>query len=591
MRARCIQPALLALITLAAMASAAHGQDVKRPAHLSPSRRSTDVPRALPLKFQGPPTTGAITPLDLMTRLYKFADDSMMGRLAGTPWNDKGTDYIASEVKRLGLTPAGDDGYFQHPLVSKAFADSSWIGVGGKRFTLWKDFAPRYQGDTIAVLSNAPVVFGGTWGDSASYLPKDQATGKVVVVRLAKKPDGSVDYQLVNRAQLTARFSTAAAVAVTQLDYVPPGYVEQNYAAPSVGVKTDAESAAPHVPSYFYVTSAVADEMLGAPVASAQTGATGRAVDGRLHQVSGVAPGRNVLAILPGADPRLKGEFVVIGAHDDHIGFNHTPADHDSIKAVMMHAAPQGADSPDPKPTPEQWAKIRVTMDSLRKLHPSRPDSIYNGADDDGTGSMALLEIAERFATAPVRPKRSVIFAWHVGEEEGMLGSGFFTDHPTVSRDSIVAQLNIDMIGRGKSSDATGEDKEGKLLHGGAGYLQLIGSRRLSTELGDMVEKVNAREKLGLKFDYALDANGHPQNIYCRSDHWSYARWGIPIVFFTTGGHADYHQVTDEPQYIDYDHAAAVTRLIHATAVNVANLDHRVVVDKPKPDPHGDCKQ
>ena len=104
-----------------------------------------------------------------MTRLYKFADDSMMGRLAGTPWNDKGTDYIAAEVKRLGLTPAGDDGYFQHPLVSKAFADSSWIAVGGKRYALWKDFAPRYQGDTAAVLSNAPVVFGGTWGDTASF--------------------------------------------------------------------------------------------------------------------------------------------------------------------------------------------------------------------------------------------------------------------------------------------------------------------------------------------------------------------------------------------------------------------------------------
>jgi Zn-dependent M28 family amino/carboxypeptidase len=230
-------------------------------------------------------------------------------------------------------------------------------------------------------------------------------------------------------------------------------------------------------------------------------------------------------------------------------------------------------------------------MDSLRRLHPARMDSIYNGADDDGSGSMGLLEIAERFATAGVKPKRSIIFAWHVGEEEGMLGSGFFTDHPTVKRDSIVAELNIDMIGRGKRTDATGEDKNGKLLHGGPGYLQLIGSRRLSTELGNMVEAVNKRDGLGLKFDYALDANGHPQNIYCRSDHWSYARWGIPIVFFTTGGHADYHQVTDEPQYIDYDHMATVAKLVHATAVNVANLGHRVAVDHPKPDPHGDCRQ
>ena len=581
----------LAFLALLAAATTVQAQDMRRTAPLKGGEKSTGVPRTLPLKFEGPPTTGAITPLDLMTRLYKFADDSMMGRLAGTPWNDKGTDYIAAEVKRLGLVPAGDDGYFQHPLVSKAFADSSWIAVGGKRYALWKDFAPRYQGDTAARISNAPVVFGGTFGDTTSYLPNDQVTGKVVVIRLAKQPDGTTNYQLVNRAQLTGRFSNAAAIAVESIDYLPPGYLEQNFAAPSVGVKPDVEEAPRRQPSYFYITNALADDMLGAPLAQAKTGAAGRTVDGFLHQTTGVAPGRNVLAILPGSDPKLRNEYVVIGAHDDHIGFNHTPADHDSIKAVMMHAAPQGADSPDPKPTPEQWAKIRVTLDSLRRLHPARMDSIYNGADDDGSGSVGLLEIAERFATAPVKPKRSIIFAWHVGEEEGMLGSGFFTDHPTVKRDSIVAELNIDMIGRGKATDATGEDKGGKLLHGGPGYLQLIGSRRLSTELGDLIEATNKRGKLGFNFDYALDANGHPQNIYCRSDHWAYARWGIPVVFFTTGGHADYHQVTDEPQYIDYGRMAKVATLVRDAAVRIADLDHRIVVDQPKPDPKGACKQ
>jgi Zn-dependent M28 family amino/carboxypeptidase len=282
---------------------------------------------------------------------------------------------------------------------------------------------------------------------------------------------------------------------------------------------------------------------------------------------------------------------VVIGAHDDHVGFNDEPVDHDSVKALMMHAAPQGADSPQPKPTPEQWAAINRSIDSLRKLHPARIDSIYNGADDDGSGSMALLEIAERFATAGTRPKRSVLFAWHVAEELGLWGSAYFTDHPTVPRDSIVAELNIDMVGRGGSGDITGNTKEGAPIHGGPGYVQLIGARRLSTELGDLVERTNTAGKIGLKFDYALDANGHPQNIYCRSDHYMYARYGIPIVFFTTGGHADYHQVTDEPQYIDYRRMSQVATLIHASATNVANLDHRVRVDKPKPDPRGSCRQ
>jgi Zn-dependent M28 family amino/carboxypeptidase len=204
---------------------------------------------------------------------------------------------------------------------------------------------------------------------------------------------------------------------------------------------------------------------------------------------------------------------------------------------------------------------------------------------------MSVLEIAESLANAPTKPKRSILFIWHTGEEAGLYGSEHYTDHPTVPRDSIVAQLNIDMVGRGAASDATGEKKEGGLTHGGTGYLQLVGSRRLSTELGNLVEEVNKSEKLGLSFDYTMDANGHPQNIYCRSDHYSYARYGIPIVFFTTGGHSDYHQVTDEPEYIDYDRMAQVATLVRDAAVKVADLDHRVVVDQPKPDPHGACKQ
>ena len=102
---------------------------------------------------------------------------------------------------------------------------------------------------------------------------------------------------------------------------------------------------------------------------------------------------------------------------------------------------------------------------------------------------------------------------------------------------------------------------------------------------------MNKAEKLNFVFDYNIDADGHPQNIYCRSDHYEYARYGIPVVFMTTGGHADYHQVTDEPQYIDYDHMADVSRLVMASAMKIANLDHRIVVDKPKPNPKGACVQ
>jgi Zn-dependent M28 family amino/carboxypeptidase len=298
------------------------------------------------------------------------------------------------------------------------------------------------------------------------------------------------------------------------------------------------------------------------------------------------------VAILPGSDPALKGQYVAIGAHNDHIGFNTRPVDHDSIRAVDIVARVQGADSPMPTSfTAEQASRIRAMTDSLHRLHGVRRDSIYNGADDDGSGSVTVLEIAEAFARGSAKPKRSLLFVWHAAEEKGLWGSEYYTDHPTVPRDSIVAQLNMDMVGRGAATDVTGEIKEGGLAHGGAGYLQLVGSRRLSTELGDLIERVNRTSKLGFNFDYSQDANGHPQNIYCRSDHYSYARYGIPVVFVTTGGHADYHQVTDEPQYIDYPRMAKVGTLIHDAALTVANLDHRIVVDKTKPDPHGRCVQ
>jgi hypothetical protein len=311
-------------------------------------------------------------------------------------------------------------------------------------------------------------------------------------------------------------------------------------------------------------------------------GAGTKTVQGSLTFVETPAPARNVVAILRGSDPALRGEYVAIGAHNDHIGFDHTPADHDSIRAYNDAMRRLELAAPDHQVSPEQRAQVRVNVDSLRASHAARRDSIFNGADDDGSGTTAVLEIAEAFAGARVKPKRSLIFVWHTGEELGLFGAQYFTDHPTVPRDSIVAQLNMDMVGRGRADDES---------NGGPGYLQLIGTRRLSTELGDLIETVNKSRRQPFSFDYQFDATGHPEQYYCRSDHYMYARYGIPIAFFTTGNHRDYHQVTDEPQYIDYDKLAHVAQFVYDIATATANLDHRMVVDKPKPDPKGNCVQ
>jgi len=538
----------------------------------------------LPLKLAPRPTTAPITSADLMTRLYIFADDSMMGRQVGTEYNVKGTAYIEREVRRFGLVPAGTDGYFQNiPLRTYASDSTSTMRVGDQPLAFGVDFLPVARAERRVALDGLPVVFGGSSADSSTWLPADAVAGKVVVL---SAPRTMSVFRNVLFGPST-RFGRAAAVLVASLDRIPANVV------PAVARTTSLvpDAAPPAGPLSAFIAPRVADLVFGS-LDSARTGAVGRPLTGTLVVHDLQAPGRNVVAILPGSDPVLKNEYVAIGAHNDHIGFNDRPVDHDSIRAFNMVARVQGADSPRPTSlTAEQESRIRAITDSLHARHGARRDSINNGADDDGSGSMSVLEIAEALATAKAKPKRSILFVWHTGEEAGLWGSEHFTDHPTVPRESIVAQLNMDMVGRGAASDVTGELKEGGLAHGGPGYVQLIGSRRLSTELGDLIEEVNRSGKLGVRFDYSQDANGHPQNIYCRSDHYEYARYGIPIVFITTGGHADYHQVTDEPQYIDYARMAQVATLVHDAAVKVANLDHRVVVDKPTPDPKGRCVQ
>ena len=529
---------------------------------------------SLPLKFPAKPTAGAITPADLMSRVYVFADDSMMGRQAGSVYHDKGTTYIARELARLGLRAAGENGtYFQQiPLVSRTLAEGTKVTVDGRDYVVWKDFLPRDNGPTARKIENATAVFGGVWGDTALISPA-LASGKVVVIRV---PSG---WQ-ANRGALVQRYLGASGIVVATLDSIPMEQ-QRDYREPGVSMH-ESEPQLPPVASFFYTTRAMAEAMFGVPLESLETGALGKAVSGEFTWREEQAPGaRNVIAILPGSDPALRGQYVAIGAHSDHVGFTR-PVDHDSLYAFYHVVRPEGADDGGKPATPQDWPKVHSLLDSLRKVHVARPDSIFNGADDDASGSMAILEVAEALVGAKEKPKRSILFVWHVAEELGMLGSGHFTEHPTVPRDSIVGQINIDMIGRGPKALAPG---------GGTGDLQIIGSRRLSTELGNIVDAEGKKFTPAFTYDYQYDANGHPGQYYCRSDHYMYARYGIPVVFFSTGGHPEYHQVTDEPQYIDYDGLARVSQLVYNMATRIANLKHRLVVDKAKPDPNGNCVQ
>ena len=536
----------------------------------------------LPLKRDARPTQRAITADDLMSRLYVFADDSMMGREAGTKGNTMGTDYIAAQVQRMGLQPAGENGtFFQTlPLKSRTLDPMSSFIAGGASLAFGTEWLPN--GTASVNKENIETIYGGMLGDS-TQLTAEQAAGKLVVLGIP------LSNPAINRALSPGDVapSTAAAVALIVPAPVVPGLM--GFLRSQAMFRDIGEASTTRL----FVAAAAANKLFAKPMSELTLGAVGTTVS--VNAIIAVAPiqypARNVVALLPGSDPTLKTQYVAIGAHNDHIGLSAKPADHDSMRILTHLVRPGGAEDGAKRASAEEQALVNAELADWRKTHAARLDSIYNGADDDGSGSVSVLEIAEYMSSMKKKPKRSTLFVWHVGEEKGLWGSEYFTDHPTVPRDSIVAQLNMDMVGRGDAWDVTGATKDGAVLRGDPDYVQIVGSRRLSTGLGDLLEKVNKTGRHRLNFDYALDANGHPMNIYCRSDHYEYARYGIPVAFFTTGGHSDYHQLTDEPQYIDYAHMTRIAKFVADAALNIANAGPRLVVDKAKPDPKGNCQQ
>ena len=243
------------------------------------------------------------------------------------------------------------------------------------------------------------------------------------------------------------------------------------------------------------------------------------------YQVVNTRYTRNVVGMVEGTDARLKDTYVAFGAHYDHTGY-------------LQGLLPNG-----------------------------QTDRIYNGADDDGSGIATLIGLARAFARGP-KTGRSEIFVWHAGEELGLYGSRYFADHPTVPLDHMVAQLNMDMIGRNHDN-----------LESESNTVYTVGADRISSELHNILVDVNASLTKPMTLNFQLNDPTDPERVYYRSDHYSYAAKGIPIIFFTTFLHPDYHRVTDEVDKINFDKMAHIAQLIYETGRRVANLDHAPVRD------------
>jgi len=403
--------------------------------------RAQMATQELPRTHAPRPTTAAITAADAMTRLYILADDSMMGREAGTAGNVKGTDYIAREARRMGLEPAGENGtFFQTiPFVKKAIAPGASLTSDGQALALGTDYIPLptvsgvFSFNESLQASGAQVVYGGQLG-TTSLVDPAQTAGKVVVFDAPVGRDGQKTWRFWTTGGME-RYSQAAAIAIVALDLVPPG-LKEFLMNPQEGMR--AEGPAPTGPSGMLISNAAAQRLLGAPVAGMAAGTAGKTVSGAvaIRESPSDFPARNVVGILRGTDPVLRGQFVAIGAHNDHVGEG--PAiDHDSVRAFNHVLRREGLEGEPETGNAEQLTQVRTATDALHRAHGGvRRDSIFNGADDDGSGTTGVLEIAEYLAAH--RPRRSILFVWHTGEEKGLLGSQWFTEHPTpgIDRDS-----------------------------------------------------------------------------------------------------------------------------------------------------------
>jgi hypothetical protein len=527
------------------------------------AQRTSEKSKKVAVSVATQRSVDTIAAAQLKDYLTFVASDEMEGRDTPSRGLDTTAKFLAMNLTHWGFKPAGDNGTFLQRIDlrrDRIDGGQSRVDYNGRVLTTGSDYLPvggsgnvsgglvfagngwfikskridAYKGidatGKIAIIFGTPntqprgvarVDFGPKqgedWMNPTDYARKQGVVGIVYVP----------DFQYLanwerNRQRLMDRGSTVVAKFQTNNVTPLPSIIVSPEWANSllVGEKQTASG----------IFNATYGASLPAPFALNAEKKLSMSVAGRTE----IIPTQNVVGVWEGSDPVLKDEYVAMGAHYDHIG----------------SGCPQVG-----------------------------TDTICNGADDDGSGTTALLGMAEALAKAPTHPKRSVLFVWHCGEEKGLWGSRYFTEYPTIPLDHIVAQLNIDMIGRSrKDGDTNPKNKELT----GPNEVYVIGSTMMSTELGELVDTVN-KGFLNITFDKRYDDLADPNRFFFRSDHYNYARKGIPIIFFFDGVHEDYHQAGDSSDKIDYQKMERITRTVYMTMWEVANRPNRPRVDKPLP--------
>lgn len=510
----------------------------------------TFVPQALPTTdAQAQELAATITVADLRNHLTTLAADDMEGRETGQPGQKKAAAYLKKQMERMGFPAIGEDGgYFQTIIFTRQAWEEIDLKLNGEPLRhLWEYSSAPSRNDHRPTVQINELEFMGYGIDDPAYSDygdKD-VSGKHLLIfagepknkkgkyRISGTDSTSVWSDSDRRKLLVAKAKGAETVFIIDPDFKKNvKNIRQETLDGRVKMAEDVE-ANRATANVVYLTPQLARRIMGKLgrkviksrkklEKSGKLKSVTIPVDMALTQTKNVREliGENVLGYVEGSDPELKDEVLVVSAHYDHIG--------------------------------------------------KRGESVFNGADDNGSGTSSVLEVAEAFVTAKKQglgPRRSVLFLWVSGEEKGLLGSKYYATYPIFPLGQTIADINVDMVGRVDEEHADNPE-----------YIYVIGSDRLSTELHNIGEAVNDKFTQ-LELDYTYNAEDDPNRYYYRSDHYNFAVKGIPSVFFFNGTHADYHQATDTVDKINFEKMVKIARLVFHNAWQLSNQDRRIVVD------------
>jgi hypothetical protein len=486
-----------------------------------------------------------IVPLDLKTMLYELTSEKCAGRETGYPGQKEAEKYLVSRFQMYGLKPAGDkETYLQEFNVTEDTLVKCTIEIGGKKFEHYKDYYSYLNFNRTDSVAIDKIIYAGYGIESENYNDYKSLNlkGAVILIHQGEPKLNDSTYLISGNntpsiwsqdwePKLKAATNNGVRAVIVVVNSVSED-IATNHRIKKRPMHLESDTDRSHYCNIYYMSKdAVRDIFKNAGknydsfekklVQSETPMSVKLKLKTRINYAKNTVKrtSSNVAARIDGTDK--KDEIIVFSAHYDHLGV------HDGV--------------------------------------------LYPGADDDGSGTVGIMEIAQAFAIAQKKgkgPRRTLLFLCFSGEEKGLLGSEYYTTHPLLPMENTIVNLNIDMIGRVDEAHVKNPN-----------YVYIIGDEKLSSELRPISEKAN-NTYLHMTLDYKYNVENEPNRYYSRSDHYNFAKKGIPVIFYFNGSHKDYHKPSDTFDKINFGKLLNTTKLVYYTAWDLANRDERLKADR-----------